>query len=352
MQETTLGDPEKVIWSSIRQLVSRGYCSDLAARVHGIRKKTARRYVAANVRLYVQQASEFYEMGSVAKPHTAPLTYYYAFLNLAKALCEFKAPNVHLRQESYRHGLSWTPKPHAVVYLPSERISIARRGVWHLLWEAIMGRRCDVTNPSQLRVSSLFSYCPEVSIEYQRTFGMPPRLLTLEQPTFRYAPAKEEIWTRFSVNKYALRDFLSGPRLITLIDNGRGGYLEVQSPDKNLRTFESTTGITDTGSGLYEAIYPDVLKLNLFTTMEDRAIHYAIPLQDRLPIPLPQVSVLYSILFWLGSLVRYDPHSVDFLMDSSAWILFDGFMSQSKLWLLELMEWAFFRTETRLALAR
>ena len=40
--------------------------------------------------------------------------------------------------------------------------------------------------------------------------------------------------------------------------------------------------------------------------------------------------VYYTILFWLGSLVRYDPDSAAELMDSPYWILLDGFMSQSR----------------------
>ena len=67
---------------------------------------------------------------------------------------------------------------------------------------------------------------------------------------------------------------------------------------------------------------------------------------------MPQLMVSYTILFWLGSLVRYDPHSVDALMDSEYWMLIDGFMSQSRVWLLELFEWALYRTETTLWSAR
>jgi hypothetical protein len=81
-------------------------------------------------------------------------------------------------------------------------------------------------------------------------------------------------------------------------------------------------------------------------------LKYAIPIQKRIPVALPQVSVLYTILFWLGSLVRYDPHSVSDLMDSPSWILIDGFMSQSRLWLLERMEWAHYSAETTLRSVR
>jgi hypothetical protein len=59
-----------------------------------------------------------------------------------------------------------------------------------------------------------------------------------------------------------------------------------------------------------------------------------------------------TILFWLGSLVRYDPHGAAELKDSPYWILLDGFMSQSRRWLLEQVEWAFDQAETTLAFLR
>ena len=97
----------------------------------------------------------------------------------------------------------------------------------------------------------------------------------------------------------------------------------------------------------------DIRGLNLFTHIgSDHKILYFLAVQKNLPVRLPQAVLLYTILFWLGSLVRYDPHSVAALMDSPYWILIDGFMSQSRLWLLEQFEWAIYKTETTLWLAR
>jgi hypothetical protein len=67
---------------------------------------------------------------------------------------------------------------------------------------------------------------------------------------------------------------------------------------------------------------------------------------------MPQLMVSYTLLFWLGSLVRHDPHSVYALIDSPDWILIDGFMTQSRVWLLELFHWALFQKQTILRAAR
>jgi len=55
---------------------------------------------------------------------TAPLFFYYAFLNLAKARCEIKRPSFHRRSENYRHGLSWKPKERFMVDPKTDSVSV------------------------------------------------------------------------------------------------------------------------------------------------------------------------------------------------------------------------------------
>jgi len=88
--------------------------------------------------------------------------------------------------------------------------------------------------------------------------------------------------------------------------------------------------------------------MNLVIHMEDGSLVYKIPVQTQLPLRLPQISILYSLIFWLGSVVRYDPHSVAALQESRYWILIDGFLNQSRIWLLELFEWQLYQEETTL----
>ena len=106
--EGTLGNPEIVTWASIRHLCSRMVAEGMAER-HGVRLKRDRHVVAANLKLYIQHAAEFYSAADAAKPNTAPLMYYYSFLNLAKALCELRRPSFHEQQDCYQHGINWRP---------------------------------------------------------------------------------------------------------------------------------------------------------------------------------------------------------------------------------------------------
>jgi hypothetical protein len=125
----------------------------------------------------------------------------------------------------------------------------------------------------------------------------------------------------------------------------------VRSTDEELRAFEleNPKKIPATPKGpLQELVAPEVRAMNPFAYLESDGPKYAIPIQTHLPIQLPQLLVLYSLMFWLGSLVRYDPHSVAQLQDTEHWILIDGFINQSRLWLLELFEWELYRFETTL----
>ena len=353
--EGTLGDPETIIWSSIRHLCSGGVAEYVAARVHGLKRARDLRAVARNLKIYVLQSYEFYEAAKAAKPNTAPLIYYYSFLNLAKAFCELRHPGFHERQECYRHGVSWRPSPKYLVNLEREEVSLPTRGVWHVLWESLMRSACTAPNPTRLRIKDLFLFCPEIGIEVDRAFGKDLQLLSLVAPDVIYDKSTREAWIRFSVNRIELKYYgLTAPALIGTVATPRSGYIEVRSTQAELRMFESATPAkVGRGETVLDAIYPDVTGMNVFCHLgRGNMIEYCIPLQRRFPLVLPQVMVLYTLLFWLGSLVRYDPHSVHELMESRYWSLLDGFMSQSRLWLLEQFEWALSQTETKLWVVR
>lgn len=355
MDEGTLGDPEAIIWSSIRHLCSRGVAEDVAAPAHGITRQRDRRAVGRNLKLYIQQASEFYEAAHAAKANTAPLIYYYSFLNLAKALSELHHPRFHERSECYKHGISWRPDPQNLADPSKDTVTLTTKGVWQALWESLMQRPCSAANPTKLRIKDLFSFCPEISVESAQTLGTQLKLLDMEAPKVVYDTKSSESWLRFSVYRFDLRLLsVSAPRLVAQISTARSTYIEVKSVDRQHRTFQSSIAkAVGRGETALGALQKDLLGLNVFTHMGRASkLQYFLPVQTRLPLHVPQLLVSYTILFWLGSLVRYDPHSVSALMDSGHWMLIDGFMSQSRLWLLELFEWAFYKAETTLWLSR
>lgn len=359
--EFTIGNPETIIWSSIRHLCSQRAGEWYARNIHKIYNKRTRSAVAGSVKLYVQQASEFYEAAANAKPNTAPLFYYYSFLNLAKALCEIHRPRLHRRPECYAHGLTWRPDPLNTVILAKEEVTIGRRGIWHLLWETVTQAACPARNPTHLSVLKLFSYCPEIGVEFAKLYGEARSRVWLENIEVIYDERTREVWIRLSITRRHIRNsHFTAPALLAQMSTTRHHYVEVKSSDQEVRMFQSATPARLRGRATpYSALRNDILSLNLITlpgqgseSGESRSLEYSFPLQNRLPLRMPQLMVSYTLLFWLGSLVRYDPHSVYELIDSPDWILIDGFMTQSRLWLLELFQWALFQKTTILCAAR
>jgi hypothetical protein len=347
--ETTIGDPEQWIWSSIKQWGVIDFAEHALEDTHQVSGKRAREGIADNLRLYIGQAFDLYQAAGIAKANTAPLMYYYSFLNLAKALCEIRNPRFHKMAESYRHGIGWRPKPDYLVNMRTESVNLISRGVWHVLYEALTQQPCRVPNPCTLSVDALFGLNPEIGLEYEGTYNRPSSLVELYHPDVLVDFDTDEVWIRFSVERQNLKSLrLSRPKLLAYITVPGSTYRQVRSLDPDLWTFELDnpkkipTGYTES---LEQLVAAEVSAMHLFVYLHLDGLEYVIPIQTRLPLRLPQLLVLYSLMFWLGSLVRYDPHSVADLQESEYWLLIDGFMSQSRLWLLEMFEWELFRAE-------
>jgi hypothetical protein len=348
--EVTIGDPEKVVWSSLRHLCAIGFSENILYYVHGINNKALRSSISHNLKLYIKHAFDFYEAGKFCQSNTAPLFYYYSFLHLAKAVCEIKNPNFHKKRESYRHGISWRPNPKYLVHMPNEVIYLSGRGIWQILYEAVINKQNLIIPHVKLKVKDLFSLCPEISIEYERIFGDKTPRIEIIEPVLVSDQDTNEAWIRFSIRRNELKKLnISRPKLINLIKSDYITYKEIKSNDSDLWTFESDPPkqyahkLIDQ---LLETMQPEIKKLNLFSVYDIDSLQYYISVPKNIPLMLPQLLVLYSLIFWLGSLVRYDPHSLFELQDSEYWILIDGFMNQSRIWLLELFEWEIYQAET------
>jgi hypothetical protein len=146
---------------------------------------------------------------------------------------------------------------------------------------------------------------------------------------------------------------LSRDRLLMVLSK-TADYRQVRSKRKDSFTFEMATPNPISGrrdQDPAEVLHPEIRAMRVFT-FQDQRLRYALPISTKLPVALSQIVVLYTVMFWLGSLVRYDLASVSRLQDSRYWVLIDGFMNQSRLWLLELFEWEIYRKETDLVRAR
>ena len=359
--ESTTGQREQLIWSSIKHLCSSEIASETLNKTYQIADATKRTAIASNIKLYINQAFDFYSSASQASANTSPLFYYYSFMNLAKAICEIKNPNFHKTQESYHHGLSWHPNSNFTVNMLTEHVKISTKGVWHALYESISNKPLAIPNPTNLLIKDLFSCCPETSSEYEECFGALPKLIELCYPQLLCNTAGNQVWIRFSIIPHLLKHRgISIKKFNEIVSNGGAIYRQVLNEDDEhlyLYTFELATPkkVNPSNEILFSLLKPEIQMMNIFVHPELKSLSpefvglcYYVTVQDHLPLMLPQLMLLYTISFWLGSLVRYDPSSVSYLQDSKYWRIIEGFISQSRLLLLELFEWEFYQCETTL----
>ena len=352
----TITSAESILWASLRHLSSRDVANALLADVHGIALQRKRVRIVANLKPHIIQAIQFYDAAKHAAPTSSPLLFYYCFLNLAKALCEISFPSFHKTLAYYSHGLSWRPSQRWLVNPRRDAVRATGTGVWHRLLESTTGSSMQLNNPTRLGIRSLFSLCPEVSVEYLRACGAYGNLIPLIRPSFMTSDSTPGVWIHLEVSRERLRDLrISRATLKSLLGSSNVAYQQVRSKDAANVGFESNV-ILPPGTRaktLHDTpLFIHVRELRVFTCMDNGRIEYFVPHYPK-PMPrLPQIAVLYSLMFWLGSLVRYDPHSVHALQDSRYWTLIDGFISQSTLWLLEQFVWHFYRTESALSGAR
>jgi hypothetical protein len=258
--------------------------------------------------------------------------------------------------ESRRHGISWKPSSDYLVNIWTEHVKLTGRGIWHLLLETIINQPYDNKQSISFQIKDLLGLCPEIYDEFERTLGEDSKLIDLINPGIIVNSSDYEIWLRFSVSRKEIKNYrLSRHNFLQLIPNGNSIYYQVKSEDDNVLTFEfrnSKIFDKNINKGLFVILEKEIKELNVFSSLNKEGLSYSIPIQSNMPIILPQIMVLYSLIFWLGSIVRYDPHSVADLQDSEYWILIDGFINQSMVWLLELFEWEFYKWETTLQSAR
>ena len=109
---------------------------------------------------YVRQARTFYEGAEALHHRASPLNFYYAFMNLAKALILLRKPTFVNRKLT--HGIIYRPITGS---LRKQAIEIGTHGVFPLFYEIATNHR--LTNNSKLRITDLFGYASDVEFEYR-----------------------------------------------------------------------------------------------------------------------------------------------------------------------------------------
>lgn len=311
------------VWAAIRPLAADEMCLDaLKVRLSG-RSRNELRQIAAKAASCVRQADEYFSSAVRASPRTAPLLHYYSMLNLSKALIYLERPERLVHENDLLHGLTDRNrvKDRKTFSLKNERVTVQQRGVFNSLHFVLAGK--ELKAQTAYSVTELFPYCTWLTSELEDVFGRPSRLihvsvrLALNRESNRIfvtaAVPKDEVVARL---KRASRFATEAPEFFSLFD-------PVASDDPSVLSYESSSVPADQPGELAAALR--TLRLYRYFKYSEDSGEYVLPLGTE---PLPEPCVLFAVTFYLGSLVRYQPHIYDHLLGTKDAYLLESFIGQ------------------------
>src|SRR5208282_4476057 len=115
---------------------------------------------------FVRQARTFFIPAESLHHHARPLFYYYAFLNLAKAVLCVKNANLFLASDKFSHGIL---ESHTGAKFSDEGIKICDKGVFAELYKALTGIR--LPKNTTLNIQEMLKYSTDIGFDYETKTG-------------------------------------------------------------------------------------------------------------------------------------------------------------------------------------
>ena len=282
-------------------------------------------------RAYVRQGEGFYRAATGLPWKSAPLNYYYSFLNLAKALLTARG---RLPSEKVLHGLrSIVPQQNSGV---GDWRVLTREGVFRLLYEQQFGLPIPVG--LELKIDQLLAYPRSVALQYQES-GFGP---TKSGPGVCLGRTDTtDAWTLIGIPKQL--SVLNHPRLNQTLT---AEYVQIEAPHRLLMETFGFHAVAVRTFDFFESrkLLPRDPQGNVFPEPLLRPLRLALPdavsppltndLQQfsiNLPYdsggaytPMNALCALYAVMFFLSELVRYHPHRLDYVGETK-----DGWLVES-----------------------
>jgi hypothetical protein len=284
---------------------------------------------------FIRQGKTFYQTASKLHFRAAALMYYYSFLNLVKAYISLYDPRFVVG--AVGHGLTlgrFSPRPftYQAVYTDN------RGGVFQRFYE--------LQNPGitlgrlKLNIPLLLGYSQDVAYEYERAGFGSHRILRTKVRMFSHQASRIS-WPIIAIQNFnVLRGYkktLAGfykyfeevnldQRVIHEVFDLVAAASRSFSFFQSITTYDwmPTSGL-DTASfnrmrEEIQAAVKDFYDPPIFNDEHD--FHLALPLHVNNQIPMNQATAIYSLMFYIGSLVRYRPDYLEKLLNSKdAWII-------------------------------
>lgn len=326
-----LGTAQEEVWETLRMLALPGVFEGQLQKRHDHYAASTIARISSNATSCLSQALDFNRMALSAQPRTAPLLHYYAMLNLAKACIFMNAPQRLRRNDDYLHGLTDPTRLKRVAsYQLSSEVISTRRGVFSSLHYVMSGE--ELRTRTDLPLGTLLSYCSWIESE-QEELGRTPSLMNGDFMVC-HDEATEETWIRAYVQRVNLTrcrrrraDFERRAPEFSHLFNRR------QSDDPARLAYETDArggGLLAADAYFRQAIKPMRFYWFPIDLVRDQSAEtaYVIPMRRNNIRPLPEACVIFGIMFYLATMVRYQPHIYEHLLGSSESYLLESFVRQ------------------------
>jgi hypothetical protein len=274
---------------------------------------------------FMEQAQNFYQIaGSSHLSPTKPLLFYYSFLNLVKALSLVKGTQSHY--ERAVHGLSEST-PAGGNEFHDSIVTVKWVGQSPRLFNDLKKTLSGKVD-QQGRVYTLKNVMPQLLPGHRvwcAAVGAEERFVEIERVEFRFNEKKKEVWAEINIFSDDLTRFgITRKRL--LAESGlNGAFTEVTSTenkgDRKILKFEQTKATKYTGrpsdkiADIVKALKP-FLWFSVTTVPPYRKGYlYLCPVAEKNDM-LSQITSVYLVFYYLGSVTRYRPNLFQQIMES------------------------------------
>lgn len=269
----------------------------------------------------VEQAFDFHE--AAANPHlgSKPLLHYYSFLNLVKAALLFWQVNLPANAQ---HGIV-DPKANTRtrLRLEGQHVKAWARTAKHdqVFAELVDVLGGDSSRTSEFKVVGLLAQVPFIHRTFTQATGQPASLVPVQR--IEVLHDGEEHWVRLCLRSVApdVRDALP----------------ELRKRQRFTRFFRGVTSAEDSESwfesevekgrnrGVDNALRELALQVrsvgvSSLLSVQGGYRYYLTSVSAR--TPLPHLAVSYAVMFYLGSVTRYQPDVFDKIIDGNySWVV-------------------------------
>lgn len=262
-----------------------------------------------------EQAKYFYQAAQQAPIKSQPLLYYYSFLNLSKVfLCITKGTG---SSDEYMHGIETTVNKYITIQTAkvkmltlhsSNKISVA----YSLM--SLFGDKLLPTSPTEVQVKDCLASCIGIHRTFCETYDEKESFMRLLNPHC----VKEGHTLAFVAT---LKNCDTGTKNILVakgfdirkVEKCYEFHQELTLPNYNIRK-QSWYDLAST-----------LLSKGLRAYTDGNEYRMYLPLSSK--VQLSSTSVIYAVMFFLGSVTRYNPYFFDSLMNEKEQWLISEFLN-------------------------